>query len=238
MGIVDHFNKAISMTSAEYICILGADNRLLSNYVEECRRILDISDTTAIAYNDCALFGPRAELAYQQYGDSLRGQVIDNTIYLTNFPEFNETTAQQLNNYNFIHGSSMYRRTAYDAVGGYKSSQEKPEDHGLFLRMVNAGWRACKATKTYLEYRQHSADQANTALNSYYELLFYKRKSHQLERELRDWRTNPLRAFGKYLILPKVLTIYRIIRKDGIRGFIRKLTEYQWRETSQSRTRS
>src|SRR5690606_34614224 len=35
LGVVDHFNKAVNLTSAEYVFFLGADNRILSNYIEE-----------------------------------------------------------------------------------------------------------------------------------------------------------------------------------------------------------
>src|SRR5690606_8670434 len=38
MGVVDHFNKAIALTTSDYVFFLGADNRILSNYVEECAR--------------------------------------------------------------------------------------------------------------------------------------------------------------------------------------------------------
>lgn len=224
-GIVKNFNLAVSMTESKYICFLGADNRFLSNYIERCASVLDSSDDIAIAYTDCALFGPRAELAYSQYGTSFRGKNIQKKVFFTNFPEFDKNSSYDLKKHNFIHGSSMFKRTAYEMVGGYRSNQEFPEDHDLFLRMVLHNWKAKKA-KTYLEYRQHSIQQANITLNSYYELLFYKRKVKALEQELRNWQSNPLTAYFKNRIRPLIHLSLKTIKEEGMRNFFTILKHY------------
>lgn len=180
LGIVDNFNKAVSLTCGDYICILGADNRLRSDYIEKCKLALDTHPDVAIAYTNVVIFGPRAEvLANKVNAKPVEGRY---DIYLWSFPEFNEETKKFLKRQNFIHGSSMYRRGAFNEVGGYKKA-EGPEDHNLFLRIVERGWKAILCPDFLLEYRQHSDAQANTQLNLGLELAFYKKMFRHLMNE-------------------------------------------------------
>jgi cellulose synthase/poly-beta-1,6-N-acetylglucosamine synthase-like glycosyltransferase len=71
LGIVAHFNKVVALTSGDYITILGADNRYLSDYVEKTAAVLDLNDDVAIAYTDFALFGKRASVVYTNFPRSV-----------------------------------------------------------------------------------------------------------------------------------------------------------------------
>lgn len=62
-----------------------------------------------------------------------------------------------------MNGSSMFRRSAYEAVGGYRQTLG-PEDADLFLRMVRHGYEVVRVPEALIMYRQHSLGQANTAL--------------------------------------------------------------------------
>ncbi len=180
LGIVANFNKAVSLTSGEYICFLGADNRLRSDYIEKCKLALDMHPEAAIAYTDVALFGPRAEvLAHKVGATPVEGTA---EVFLWRFVDFTEETRRTLAQNNFIHGSSMYRRKAFEHVGGYRESNG-PEDHHLFVRMVNAGWSAVHCKEFLLEYRQHSGDQANTRLNAGLEMAYWKSQYKQLKQQ-------------------------------------------------------
>ena len=61
--------------------------------------------------------------------------------------------------------SSMYRRTWYDKVGGYKDNK-KAEDFDLFRRIVFAGGKPIHIPHATFEYRQHSLEQANTVIQT------------------------------------------------------------------------
>ena len=65
---------------------------------------------------------------------------------------------------NIIHGSSMFRREAYELVGGYEKTN-LPEDYNLFQRILKNGFIAKKAVNTNLEYRQHSPNQVNNTVS-------------------------------------------------------------------------
>jgi glycosyltransferase involved in cell wall biosynthesis len=184
LGIVDNFNKSILLTDSEFVFFLGADNRILSNYIEECRLILDENKNVGIAYTDYALFDSRAKLIYDKYNPEWRGEIIEDVYYKINFPEYDnrETLLSNLEKKNFIHGSSMFKRKAFDEVGGYLQTN-KPEDYNLFQRIISQGWNAKKIKKTSLEYRQHSISQANNAVTLQNQLNFYKRQYSELTKK-------------------------------------------------------
>lgn len=176
MGIVNHFNKAISLIRSEYVFFLGADNRLVSNYIEECVKVLDSDPEIGIAYTDYALFGSRAKLTYQNFLDERKAGDIDSVFYQICFPEFinSQDAILAMQNGNFIHGSSMFKRSAFEDVGGYKQTTVE-EDYNLFKRMLEKGWKVKKVITTNLEYRQHTLGQANNVLNIQNKMLFYKK---------------------------------------------------------------
>ena len=165
LGIVDNFNKAVSLTSSSYIIFLGADNRMRADCVELCKAALDANPKAGVAYTDMIIFGQRASalaasVGAQQIAES---QLERHPVYLWQFPNPEGEALANFATRNFVHGSSMYRREAYDAVGGYKNSGG-PEDHNLFHRIYEAGWGLCRVPHPLIEYRQHSPTQANTLL--------------------------------------------------------------------------
>ena len=52
----------------------------------------------------------------------------------------------------FNHPTVMFRKSAVEAVGGYKAFGRK-EDLDLFIRMINEGFKAINLKKSYLFYR-------------------------------------------------------------------------------------
>jgi len=156
LGIVANFNKAVSLTKGNYICLLGADNRFRSDYVEKCKFALDTHPDVAIVYTNVFLFGPFAEIWAKRFGAKpLPG---NEEFFLWEFPEFSEEVRRNLRRQNVMHGSSMYRRAAFEEVGGYLESKA-PEDQNLFARILEKGWNAIRCPEYLLEYRHHSNKQ-------------------------------------------------------------------------------
>lgn len=210
MGIVDHFNKAISLTKSEYVFFLGADNRLLSNYVEESAKVLDSAENIGIAYTDYAFFGSRAKKVYEGFGPERQGKIIADTFYQIHFPEFDnrEALLNTINQGNFIHGSSMFKRTAYDQVGGYQHSATA-EDYNLFRSIVTKGWDIKKVKATNLEYRQHSQGQANSLLSLQNRMLFYKKSFLQLRQSKNSFESSKL-----YKVNYKLFVFKNFVKKN------------------------
>jgi GT2 family glycosyltransferase/peptidoglycan/xylan/chitin deacetylase (PgdA/CDA1 family) len=178
LGIVATFNRAVSATSSDLICFLGADNRLSSNYVEMCIRTI-LQRKVDIAYTDFRLFGKNASVEYYRHGEDRRGRVIDDQYYEIVFPEF---APGRMMEGNFIHGSAMYTRKAFEAIDGYHERRPgRPEDANLFRRMLVAGFGAYKVQDAWLEYRQHSEEQANIVSRMQGDLEFYRVYAKRLE---------------------------------------------------------
>lgn len=155
LGVVNNFRKAIEITSGDYIVFLGADNRFRSDYVEQCKAILDANPDAGVVYTHFVLFGDRAKLEALQLGAEPHPVFAD--IFIYRFPAHPQ---QSIREKNYIHGSSMYRRVAYQQAGGYLP-ETAPEDQALFARMLESGWKAILWDAASLEYRQHSKDQIN-----------------------------------------------------------------------------
>jgi len=155
LGVVDNFRKAVELTTGDYICFLGADNRFRSDYIEKTKTVLDSHPDVAIAYTHFVLFGQRAELEAKR--TKANPHPVVPSFFLREFPADPQGNVEREN---YMHGSSMYRRLAYEEVGGY-SSDFLAEDHSLFVRMLSSGWKSKLVDAYLLEYRQHSKDQIN-----------------------------------------------------------------------------
>jgi GT2 family glycosyltransferase len=243
LGIVENFNKAVSLTSGDYICFLGADNRFRSDYVEHCQRLLDQHPDVAVVYTNVVFFGPRAEVM----AIKLKIPAVPNTtdMFLWRLPEFNEETKALLDVGNCIHGSSMYRRQAYEDVGGYRKGNRQ-EDQNLFHRMIKKGWGAVLCPEFLLEYRQHSTQQADTQFNSGLEVVHLRQENaglaarkRELESQLRDiqgsfgWRLGSRIERLVDKVAPvgtrrrkaglRFLRVIRVLRHEGLTGFLKRL---------------
>lgn len=213
LGIIPTFNKAVQMMTTDYIAFLGADNRFLSNYIENTFSVMLKNPTCGIAYTDFVLFGPLASSMYQKIQKDRRGPQIDENFFIINFPESTEKQTKKLSKENYIHGSSLFSRDTFHQVGGYSKDPDRAEDHNLFYRMVKNGSEAVKTNDTFLEYRQHSSSQANTKLISIAELDFYKKKSRNLEEELnaikslKFWKLYILYKYPKQTIKKQITKI-------------------------------
>jgi glycosyltransferase involved in cell wall biosynthesis len=171
LGIQRHFNQVVNRTSGDLIIILGADNRIPSNYVESLLSLMSTDERIGVAYTDFALFGGRAKLDYERMIEQFRGARLPSGVFITNFPDYDEHSKVLLSQgNNFIHGSSMYRKSAFDLVNGYENRNDGPEDLSFFQAILSSGLTAKKARDTFLEYRQHSADQANYQFSYFGEL--------------------------------------------------------------------
>lgn len=131
----------ICATDCDCFTILDADDNLAPNYLEETVPILESDPRVALVYTPMTLFG------------AAEGVVPARPFSLA-----------RLMGANYIHGSSLTRRTAYDETEGYANIQcVKYEDWHLFLTIAERGWRATPARSTMLYYRQHSTSRNRTA---------------------------------------------------------------------------
>lgn len=223
-GIQEHFNGVIRLASGDIVMILGADNRIPADYVERLFSKLALDDSLGVAYTDFALFGGRARHDYDRMPEGFRGEKLPGGVFCTDFPQYDDRSQRLLDEgVNFIHGSSMYRKQAFVAVGGYGSRKDGPEDMNFFRAILSEGYSAAKVSEVLLEYRQHSAEQANYQFSYFGELQRLReerrfqleeiarlrdenhvliRENHELARSAEDLRHSRSYRLGSVLLAP------------------------------------
>lgn len=184
MGISATFNKGIRLTSGEYISILATDNRHRCDYVEKSRAALDSNPNAAVAYLNMTIFGPLSERFFA--GEEIGVNSSDGSkVYSRTFRALPENPLEQMKEGNFIDGSSMFRRSAYDEVGGFRDQENMPEDHDMFMRMLEHGYGVVQCAEPLLEYRQHGLFQANNVILLQMSVRFWKDFSRKLDQQLK-----------------------------------------------------
>ena len=212
LGIIDNFNKAVELANGDYVCILGADNRMRADYIEKCKTALNKNPKAVVAYTDMTIFGPLSDILAKQVSATFLGNSRTErwNIYKWTFSDPTDEALSQLHQTNFIHGSSMYKKEIWQQVGGYQKSVNA-EDHNLFQRMLCGENKAVRVPHSLIEYRQHSHAQANSVLSQKMKIKSLFDINHNLSVQL-DETKNELTATKNELTKIK-LPLYNILRK-------------------------
>jgi hypothetical protein len=190
---------------------LGADNYLHPRAIELIGKMLSKNPQADIAYFDMMIIGPLgAELASKVNAKKVGHSIRDNLdIFYWEFPDFTAESAKELKSNNFINGSAVFRTETFKRVGGYKKSY--PEDHNLWVRMIESGSNAVRVPNPLLYYRQHSVSQANTMLNAQLELKHLRKLNANLMQEVSILKTKQSsKEMTKLLISIKDWTIRQL----------------------------
>lgn len=224
LGVVRNFKKAVEMTFGDYICFLGADNRFRSDYVEKTKVILDSNPDAGIAHTYYALFGDRASIVGLESGAEPHPMFPD--IFLKKFPDY--IPDHDIRDANYIHGSSMYRRIAYEQAGGYIEDTLQ-EDAFLFARMLDLGWKTKLVDEYVLEYRQHSEKQLDKGKsleleNAYLRVQIRSLTENRICRlgiflnKVRSSFTSSSRLWVK--VVRRVYLLLKIWRNEGLKSVL------------------
>jgi Glycosyl transferase family 2 len=127
-------NLAISRGRGRYILCLDADDTLGANVLERCKAELDAD--------------PRAGLAWA------RLQEVGGTNTLHDHPDW---SIERLRTRNYIPCTTMFRREAWEAAGGYNTNVRGYEDWDLWLGIAEAGFTGRAAHGAVWYYRLHGA---------------------------------------------------------------------------------
>ena len=127
-------NVAIGRGRGRYIVCLDADDRLGPNVLERCVDELDAD--------------PRAGLSWaqmQQFGDCDK------------LCPHLDWSLDRLKSWNFLPCTTMFRREAWQAAGGYSTNVRAFEDWDLWLGIAEAGFTGRAAHGAVWHYRIHGA---------------------------------------------------------------------------------
>ena len=143
-GIVVARNNAIKQCHGRYILPLDGDDIILKEYLELAVKKLDENDNIELIYCDVVKFGMLQDEQYILPKLTLR---------------------------NILHtgccvNSSIFRKTTFDKIGGYKSEMKDGwEDWEFFISLLENGGKPHKLEKPLFKYRI-SKDSRNTSIKS------------------------------------------------------------------------
>lgn len=125
-------NAGIKAAHGSYILPLDSDNRIRPDYIAEGIRVLENNPRTGVVYGDAAYFGSKTG----------RWTVADFSF-------------SQLVQGNYIDACAMFRRVAWEEVGGY--DEEMPvmgwEDWDFWLRVALKNWGFFHVESILFDYR-------------------------------------------------------------------------------------
>ncbi|GAC1641634.1 MAG: hypothetical protein NVS4B2_31170 [Chloroflexota bacterium] len=142
-GVVEAMAAGVRASTGDCFIILGADDRLAKNYLEVTVPFLENDPRVGFVYTSLTLFG-----------------------VIHDFVPAKRYSVARLLATNFVHGSSLVRRRAYDETRGLEGLDlPMYEDWYMVLDLVQAGWTGARTNQTTLYYRQHGNTRNKTAGN-------------------------------------------------------------------------
>ena len=135
-------NVGIARARGEYILCLDADDKVHPEFLRACAAALDAAPGAGIAYADFQMFDETDTL--QQPPPSWNSRVECDC--------------------NFVGSASMFRRRAWEQVGGYETDLAMVgyEDWDFWVGCVEQGWTGVKAPGALWYYRVHGGSIYST----------------------------------------------------------------------------
>jgi len=155
-GVSSTRNRAVKEGKGEYILPLDADDMILPSYIKQAVGILKTNPNISPVYCDTHHVG------------ELQG--------IEKRPNW---STDQLMKGPFIVNSSLYRREAYEYVGGYDETLQGWEDYDFWIRMSKEGYEGKHIPKPLFVYFHHEKDgsvstEANKDQQKLYETIMKK----------------------------------------------------------------
>lgn len=125
-GIGHARNLGINMTDSKYVISLDADDWIEPTFIEKCLESMYVGVgivAPSLVWPDGLVQHPKEPI-----------------------------TAEHLSQENCIFGCSMFRRSAWDGIGGYDENPRTYEDWELWLRIVRAGWKVAVIDEPLFHY--------------------------------------------------------------------------------------
>jgi glycosyltransferase involved in cell wall biosynthesis len=140
-------NRGIALARGRYILPLDADDLIAPTMLEECAALLDADPGLALVYPDREDFGDLA-------GVRVAG----------------EFALRRLKYFNQLPYCSLYRKTIWQAIGGYRVNVSGFDDWDFWIAAALRGCRGRHLGKPFLKHRRHGDSQLWRLIGDYEQL--------------------------------------------------------------------
>lgn len=138
-GLAKSRNQAVNLAAAEYVAIIDGDDICLPGRMQRQADFLD-------AHPEVAVVGCQIEVLGAD-GRSRGGRA---------YPTDHAAIRRALRRYNPLpHPGVMFRRSAVQAVGGYRDAAPACDDYDLWSRLARAGRDFANLPEVLIRYRLH-----------------------------------------------------------------------------------
>jgi glycosyltransferase involved in cell wall biosynthesis len=152
-GVARARNYGIAQATGEYILPLDADDRIHPEYAARAAAILDAHPDVVFVGCHYRTFGLR-QVEYRPAEYRLPDMLVENVVPI----------------------SSVFRRSAWEAVGGYCPELNSIEDWDLWIGMLEHGWQGIVIPEILFEYRVRT----NSNLSHIRQPELYQQRMHAL----------------------------------------------------------
>jgi GT2 family glycosyltransferase len=139
-------NRGIADARGAYVLCLDADDKIAPTMLERCAGLLDTSPQVAIAYTDRRDFDGVDDVV-------LAGEY--------DFP--------RLRFENHISYCALFRKTAWEAIGGYRTNVKGCEDWDFWVAAGARGYTGARIPEPLFWYRRHDTGVYQEALQHFHE---------------------------------------------------------------------
>jgi len=154
-NVATALNLGIGAARGRYVCCIGADDILNPTYFEKCLCLLESNLGVGFVYTLVKTFGD------------------ENRIWFTE--PFN---LRLLLEYNYICAAAVFRKTAWEEVGGFDQKMDGYEDWDFWLRVGKAGFRGELIPEALFNYRRHGTTLNLRSDRKYKKLIDHIRANH------------------------------------------------------------
>ena len=155
-GLPGARNAGIGVATGRYICCLDADDALEETYLEKTVTLLESHPDIGFAYSWVRRFGA-AEGVWE--------------------PE--DFNLKKLLEYNHVSVSAVFRRQAWEAVGGYWNEMRPGyEDWEFWIRLAAHGYSGKLIPEFLLKYRKHGRSMVDEIVDQHERLVRKIRQRH------------------------------------------------------------